>query len=188
MTESKRRGLSPRLVAAGTCSALLLAASAAYAGIGALTAEETIVACKAAGTGLLRGVDDASECRTNEEPLTWNTQGPPGLPGPPGAGGLNRLEYVTASPDSAPQQAVEAVCGADLHVVGGAVRNRQVPGTVRASHPSNGSGSGQAGSRGWYGVVVGGSGGFSVVAICAPAASAEFRSSGGQYGGGQYGG
>ena len=51
-----------------------------------------------------------------------------------------------------------------------------------ASHPSDGTGTGARGSRGWYGVVVGGSGPFSVYAICAPAGSTEFRSAGGQYG------
>ena len=85
------------------------------------------------------------------------------------------------------QQAVEAVCGENLHVTGGAVRNRAIPGTIRASHPSDGTGTGARGSRGWYGVVVGGSGPFSVYAICAPAGSTEFRSAGGQYGA-QYGG
>jgi hypothetical protein len=94
---------------------------------------------------------------------------------------------VTAGPDQASQQAVEAVCSEGMYVVGGAVRNRSpLPGTIRASHPSDGTGSGLRGSRGWYGVVAGGSGPFSVYAICASAGSTESRSSGGQYGA-QYG-
>jgi hypothetical protein len=177
-------------------AALLAMAGAAYAGVSALTAAEVITACTSDASGQIRIVAAASECRNQETAITWNTEGPPGPPGPPGAqgppgpaggAGLSKLEYVTAGPDTAAQQAVEAVCGPDLHVVGGAVRNRATPGVVRASHPGNGTGSGQPGSRGWYGAVVGGSGAFSVFAICAPAAATEFRSAGGQYGG-QYGG
>lgn len=187
MSSGARKRLAPSFtaVAAGLVTAVAVA-GAAYAGIAALSASSVITACKNKSTGQVRIVDDASKCRANEAVVTWNTEGPPGPPGP-GGGGLAKLEYVTAGPDSASQQAVEAVCGTDLHVVGGAVRNRPTPGAVRASHPSDGSGTGTSGAMGWYGVVVGGSGGFSVFAICAPAGSVEFRSAGGQYGG-QYGG
>ncbi len=165
---------------------LLVVAGVAYAGLAALTTSAVITACKNAATGQIRLVVDSSQCRQYEEVVSWNTEGPPGPqgpPGPPGEGGLSLLEYVTAGPDSASQQAVEAVCGDGLNVVGGAVKNRATPGIVRESHPSNGGGSGEPGARGWYGVVAGGSGPFSVFAICAPAASTEFRSAGGQYGG-----
>jgi hypothetical protein len=192
-----------RLRPSVTASVAGLAAVAALAGgafaMGALTSSE-ITACKNSANGQIRIVDEASQCREQEKAVTWNTEGPPGPqgpagaqgpagpPGPPGAGGLGVVEYVRAAPNAASQQAVEAVCGEGLSVVGGAVRNRApIAGNVRASHPSNGSGSGDHGSRGWYGVVVGGNGSFSVIAICAPAASTEFRSAGGQYGGGQYG-
>jgi hypothetical protein len=193
MSSGARKRLAPSVTAvvAGLVTAVVVV-GAAYAGVAALTASSVITACKSNATGQVRIVDNASKCRVTDTVVTWNTEGPPGPPGPagppgPGAGGLSKLEYVTARPDSAPQQAVEAVCGADLHVVGGAVRNRPTPGLVRASHPGDGSGTGTSGSRGWYGLVAGGSGGFSVVAICAPAGSVEFRSAGGQYGG-QYGG
>jgi hypothetical protein len=196
MTNAPSRGHRSRIVSvAAGFAMLLLAAGGAYASIAALTTSETITACKSR-TGDIRIVDDAMSCRNQEVSISWNTEGPPGPagpagppgpPGPPGTGGLSKLEYVTAGPDTGPQQAVEAVCGPDLHVVGGAVRNRPIPGTLRASHPSNGTGSGQAGSRGWFGVVVGGNGPFSVYAICAPAGATEFRSAGGQYSG-QYGG
>ena len=171
-------------VVAGLVAAVVVA-GAAYAGIAALSASSVITACKHKANGDVRIVDAASQCKVKEAVVTWNTEGPPGPPGPPGSGGggLTKLEYVTAGPDSASQQAVEAVCGQDLHVVGGAVRNRSTPGSVRASHPSDGSGTGNPGARGWYGVIAGGSGGFSVFALCAPAASTEFRSAGGQYGG-----
>jgi hypothetical protein len=149
-----------------------------------LTASSVITACKQEATGAIRIVDDASQCRPQEVPITWNTegpQGPPGPPGPPGGGELSKLEYVSAGTNSASQTAVEAICGGGFYVVGGAVRNRARPGTIRASHPSDGTGSGAPGTRGWFGVVVGGSGGFSVYAICAPAASTESRQYGGQY-------
>ena len=179
------RAPRPTATAVGTALAVLLLAGAAYAGITVLTASEVITACKTVMGGTVRLVDDASDCRSREVAVSWNVEGPPGPPGP--AGGVSKLEYVTAGPDTAAQQAVEAVCGQNLYVVGGAVRNRPTPGTIRASHPSDGTGSGTRGSRGWYGVVAGGSGPFSVYAICAPAGATEFRSAGGQYGA-QYGG
>jgi hypothetical protein len=198
---SRRLAPSTIAVVAGTVAAIAVAG----AGYAALAASEVITACRSEANGSLRVVDDAADCRSNEVVLTWNSEGPAGPtgpagpagpagpvgpvgpPGPGGVGGLSKLEYVTARPDSASQNAVEAVCGQDLYVVGGAVRNR-VPtaGLVRASHASDGQGTGAPGSRGWYGVVSGGSGPFAVVAICAPAAATEFRSAGGQYGG-QYG-
>ena len=187
--ESRRASRRPSVTMLATGLVVLLGlAGAAYAGVAAMHASDVITACKNEANGLIRIVDDASQCKGNEVAVSWNTEGPPGPPGSPGEGALEVLEYVTAGPDAASQQAVEAVCDEDLNVVGGAVRNRVPPGLVRASHPSDGSGSGEHGARGWYGVVEGGSGPFSVVAICAPAASVEFRSAGGQYGGGQYGG
>jgi hypothetical protein len=196
MRNKAPRALRPSVTALAVgLGTLVVMAGAAYAGIAALAASEVITACKSEASGQVRIVDDASQCKGQEVAITWNTEGPTGPAGPvgpagppgPGGGGLSKLEYVTAGPDLASQQAVEAVCSSDLHVVGGAVRNRAIPGNVRASHPSDGSGSGQPGSRGWYGLVAGGSGPFRVVAICAPAGSTEFRSAGGQYGG-QYGG
>lgn len=198
------RGRSPTTVVVAGLAAVAVLAGGAFA-MGALTSSE-ITACKASN-GQVRIVDAASDCKSQEAVVTWNTEGPPGPQGAPGSqgppgpagpagpqgpagtGGLGVVEYVRAAPDTASQQAVEALCGRGLSVVGGAVRNRTpIGGTVRASHPSNGTGSGEHGSRGWYGVVAGGSGPFSVVAICAAAGSTEFHSAGGQYGGGQYGG
>jgi hypothetical protein len=208
MSSTSRRVPRPSVTAVGTALAMLALAGAAYAGLSAVTASEVITACTNESNGQIRLVDDAADCKSQETAISWNKEGPPGAPGtpgaqgppgaqglpgpigppgPPGGTGLSRLEYVTAGPNTASQQAVEAVCGQDLHVLGGAVRNRAIAGTVRASHPSDGTGSGAAGSRGWYGLVVGGSGPFSVYAICAPAGATEFRSAGGQYGG-QYGG
>ena len=186
MGSGNRRRLAPSVtvVAAGLLAAVVLA-GVAYAGIAVLSQSSVITACKRNATGAVRIVDDASQCKGTETVVTWNTEGPPGPPGPPGPGGgsLSRIEYVTAGPDSASQDAVEAVCGANLNIVGGAVRNRPTPGIVRSSHPSGGSGTGMSGARGWYGAISGGSGPFGVVAICAPADATEFRSAGGQYGG-----
>jgi hypothetical protein len=209
-TWQRVRLLRPTAVATGVAT-LLVMAGAAYAGITALTAATVITACKSDPSGQIRIVDDASECKNNEVAVTWNSEGPVGPAGPAGAtgpagpagpagaqgpagpaggqygGGLSKLEYVSAGPNLASQTAVEAVCGQDLHVVGGGVRNRApLPGVIRASHPSDGTGTGAPGARGWYGVLVGGNGPFRVYAICAPTGSTESRSSGGQYGG-QYG-
>ena len=48
---------------------------------------DTIHACYNTRNGEMRHVDDPSECRRNEEPLSWNTEGPAGEPGPPGPPG-----------------------------------------------------------------------------------------------------
>jgi hypothetical protein len=45
---------------------------------------DVIVGCYLNGTGQLRIVDDASECRRSETPISWNQTGPAGPPGPPG--------------------------------------------------------------------------------------------------------
>lgn len=54
---------------------------------------DVINACKNNHNGTLRVVDDASDCRGSESPLSWNTEGPqgdPGEQGPPGpAGGFD---------------------------------------------------------------------------------------------------
>lgn len=54
----------------------------------------TFHACGRSGTGALRKVDDASQCKPAEEPLEWNVAGPPGETGAPGISGY---EIVTGS-------------------------------------------------------------------------------------------
>jgi hypothetical protein len=61
---------------------------------------DVINACKNDHSGVLRVVDDVTECRGSETPLSWNTegpQGPQGEQGPPGPNGfdVNRLYVVT---------------------------------------------------------------------------------------------
>ena len=66
-----------------------------------LTGADVINACKNDRSGTLRIVDEVSECRTNESSLSWNTEGPQGVPGPPGSQGptggfdVSRLYVVT---------------------------------------------------------------------------------------------
>jgi hypothetical protein len=48
---------------------------------------DTIHACRNTTTGALRVVDSADDCRTTEEPLSWNTTGPAGPTGPQGPAG-----------------------------------------------------------------------------------------------------
>ena len=86
-------------------AALASATGIAYATAAATTAPTTIQACQNATNGLLRVVADASFCRTEETPISWNVQGPrgeqgppgpPGPAGPPGAGGTSAFAHVLA--------------------------------------------------------------------------------------------
>src|SRR5689334_14506558 len=47
----------------------------------------TIQACYNDTNGNLRLVDSPSDCRTHENPISWNVAGPPGSPGPAGPAG-----------------------------------------------------------------------------------------------------
>jgi hypothetical protein len=63
--------------AAGVALASSMLTSAPAAGV--------IQACQLKGIGAIRVVNAASDCNTRlETPLSWNAQGPPGLPGPKG--------------------------------------------------------------------------------------------------------
>ena len=54
-----------------------------------LAGADVIIACKNDQSGVLRMVNDIDECKNDESPLSWNTEGPqeksgkPGSPGPP---------------------------------------------------------------------------------------------------------
>ncbi len=62
------------------------AAGAAYAVSAHQVSTSTINACKGP-FGLLRIVNDPSDCRHNESAISWNVQGPKGDPGPAGPAG-----------------------------------------------------------------------------------------------------
>ena len=71
-------------------AALLLSAAGVAAAATALTDPQTSViqTCKLNGIGTLRVVAAAANCNAKlETPLSWNAQGPPGLPGATGAQG-----------------------------------------------------------------------------------------------------
>jgi Lamin Tail Domain/Collagen triple helix repeat (20 copies) len=74
-----------------TPPAVVLAAAASVAAAGTLAAvtgpDETIHACRNSENGLLRVVAGAQDCRTREQALEWNVQGPKGDPGPSGPAG-----------------------------------------------------------------------------------------------------
>ncbi len=53
----------------------------------AQTANNTIYACAQKQTGNLRMVSTGTNCRPDETAITWNIQGPQGIPGPAGSGG-----------------------------------------------------------------------------------------------------
>jgi hypothetical protein len=69
------------------------------------------------------------------------------------------------------------VCGPNLHVLGGGVVSpSETPGaqSVNSSYPSDGSGSGDDGTAGWFVYVDNNSNtshGFTVYAVCGPAGS-----------------
>jgi len=69
--------------------ALLLAAAFVGIAVIALASVQiasagTIQGCVSDSNGQLRVVSNASECRKNEAPISWNTEGPPGPQGEPG--------------------------------------------------------------------------------------------------------
>jgi hypothetical protein len=77
-----------RAVLLATCLAAGLAAAAlAQSAPLADSAPEAIQACRNTTNGLLRVVDDASQCREHEQALSWNSEGSPGPAGPPGPAG-----------------------------------------------------------------------------------------------------
>ena len=74
-------------VIAACLAAGLLAGAFAHAGLRRVDTLTTIHACKLVPSGLLRIVDEPSDCRRHERHLSWNAQGPAGPQGPPGAQG-----------------------------------------------------------------------------------------------------
>jgi hypothetical protein len=69
-------------------AALVLGAGAASAfATATLTTSEAINACQNQQSGILRVLLQEEPCRSYEQPLTWNVQGPPGEQGEPGPQG-----------------------------------------------------------------------------------------------------
>ena len=82
----EQRMLTLRLPVAvlGVMTALALAGGVAYATIP--DSNGVIQGCYGKSGGSLRVIDSAvAECKSNETPLAWNVQGPPGEQGDPGA-------------------------------------------------------------------------------------------------------
>ena len=92
-----RRGLRLVLIVAATLAGAAGVAYATSALSSNAVATSVIQACEKNGSGELRIVDSASECKRQETAIAWNVvgahglQGPPGIPGlqgPPGAQGI----------------------------------------------------------------------------------------------------
>ena len=107
-------------------------------------------------------------------------QGPQGPQGGQGAAGFSSLTYVSTAYGPFPantQYGGEAVCGSNLHPLGGGVVSDS--GTagqqaVNSSYPSDGKGTGTDGTAAWWADVDNKSTaalGFVVYAVCAPAGS-----------------
>ena len=110
-------------------------------------------------------------------PGPQGAKGDTGAQGPQGPPGFSNLTYVAADFGPFPahsQYFGEAVCGANLHVLGGGVNSEGAYGeqAVNGSYPSKGDGSGDEGTTAWGAWVDNLSSGqrsFTVYAICAPA-------------------
>jgi hypothetical protein len=89
--------------------ALAVLAAGAAVGSAALVGEDDTVvqACRHKVTGRLRAIASATACRSSEEPISWNKQGPAGPQGPPGPKGdpgpgitkLNGLDGLACTRD-----------------------------------------------------------------------------------------
>ena len=73
--------------ATALAAGLFAAAAVAAAVTAAAETDGTISACKLPRHGLVRIVADATACKGNETPLSWNERGPQGEPGPAGPKG-----------------------------------------------------------------------------------------------------
>ena len=67
-------------------AAIAFASATTFAGASA-QADGVIVGCQKPGTGFLRVVQEASDCRRKERLVTWNERGPAGPQGPAGPAG-----------------------------------------------------------------------------------------------------
>src|SRR5436309_8895058 len=76
----------PRLLAPALVAALAVAAGAALTAF-ADSPASVIYACVNNSSGTIHVVAADAACAGNELKLTWNTQGPPGIPGPQGSPG-----------------------------------------------------------------------------------------------------
>ena len=81
-----------------TIALLGLGSAVAYAA----TEDDRIHACVGEGSALIRSIDAGDQCRKNERPLSWNTQGPAGDPGPAGPPGLSGVELVRGESEALP--------------------------------------------------------------------------------------
>jgi hypothetical protein len=88
-------------VVAACLAAGLLAGAFAQAGLQAIDTSTTIHACRLVPSGLVRIVDEPSDCRRHERHLSWNVKGPAGPQGPPGPPGASGAQGPAGSPGAA---------------------------------------------------------------------------------------
>lgn len=94
------------LAAIGAVAAAAGGALAVGQGTAAAAEEEVITACRHPNGGWVRIVPAETACRSREQFVTWNVEGPPGAPGPAGPPGpkgdpgtrLTRLEDLDGLP------------------------------------------------------------------------------------------
>lgn len=82
----------------GSLAALALA-TLATAPLPAAAAGSTLSACVGKATGVMRLTDAGTGCRSGEQLVTWNTEGPQGAPGPQGPAGTQTLINAVVNHD-----------------------------------------------------------------------------------------
>ena len=87
-TDLKKRGQMTRSRTLLVTGILLSLLTVSALGIAAIPNESGVIsACYNTSRGILRIVDEPSDCTSSETPLSWNQQGPPGEPGEEGPAG-----------------------------------------------------------------------------------------------------
>jgi hypothetical protein len=111
-----------RLILSFSLAAIFLASGVvAYAAIETVRSSndgEVIVGCYLNGSGQLRIVTDASECKRSETPISWSQVGPAGPPGPPGPVTVGHVS-ADLSLDAGETDSAVASCPSPTIVTGG---------------------------------------------------------------------
>jgi hypothetical protein len=112
--------------------AALAVAIAAIGGVGyaAIPSSNGVISACRDSKGALKVIDaEAGQtCNANQQPLTWNQQGPAGPQGPPGISGYVRV-FDESGPNDADYKATFAFCPAGTTAIGGGAAIKTPDGT-----------------------------------------------------------
>ena len=129
---------------------LMLAAGSAFLWSAVARAGQAVQACYQKDNGQVR-ISSSGQCKPNEMPLSWGTQGPKGdkgdkgdtgNPGPPGMHGLERVDYSSSADSGALEKKAFAQCPPGKKVISGGAKifvagNANLPVALKASFPSD---------------------------------------------------